>query len=262
MGRANEAALREIAPDVHCLGPRGFTQTNVFFVRSGRSWVLVDAGWEKDAAAIEHAATTLFGAETSPAAILLTHCHPDHSGSALPLARAWKAPVFMRAPEVPLATGDFEALRSGSGPLDVWIILPLLNLMGRKRRDAVLARSSLAGVARVLDADGSVPALPGWRWLATPGHTPGHASFFREADRVLISGDALLTLKVNSPLGLLLHRTGLSGPPWYTTWSARAAAESISALAALRPNVLAPGHGVVLAGPGTADACAAFARTS
>jgi glyoxylase-like metal-dependent hydrolase (beta-lactamase superfamily II) len=78
---------REIAPDVFCLGPAGRTQTNVYFVRSGSSWVLIDAGWTNDASRIEKAAESLFGADSRPAAILLTHDHPDHEGSALQLTR-------------------------------------------------------------------------------------------------------------------------------------------------------------------------------
>jgi len=43
------AVALEIAPDVYCLGPRGRTQTDVYFVRSGSSWALIDTGWAKDA---------------------------------------------------------------------------------------------------------------------------------------------------------------------------------------------------------------------
>jgi glyoxylase-like metal-dependent hydrolase (beta-lactamase superfamily II) len=76
--------------------------------------------------------------------------------------------------------------------------------------------------------------------------------------RVLISGDALVTLKVNSWAGLLLQRSGLSGRPWYTTWSPRAARESIKRLARIKPAVLAGGHGRPMTGEGTAAALSAF----
>jgi hypothetical protein len=36
---------------------------------------------------------------------------------------------------------------------------------------------------------------------------------------VLITGDAVVTLRLNSLAGLLLQRHGLSGPPRYTSWS-------------------------------------------
>ncbi len=68
---------------MYCLGPSGLTQTTVYFVRSAPSWVLIDAGWAGDAARIRKAAETLFGSGSRPAAILLTHEHPDHDGAAL-----------------------------------------------------------------------------------------------------------------------------------------------------------------------------------
>lgn len=47
---------REIAPDVYCLGPKGRTQTDVYFLGSGSSWTLIDAGRAKDGPAIKQAA--------------------------------------------------------------------------------------------------------------------------------------------------------------------------------------------------------------
>ena len=44
---ANGDMAREIAAGVHCLGPKGRTQTHVYFVRSGESWGLIDAGWHR-----------------------------------------------------------------------------------------------------------------------------------------------------------------------------------------------------------------------
>jgi glyoxylase-like metal-dependent hydrolase (beta-lactamase superfamily II) len=255
-------AAREIAPDVWCLGPRGRTQTNVYLVRSGSSWCLIDAGWAKDGPSITQAADTVFGADTSPAAILLTHFHPDHAGSALPLARIWHCPVYLHPDELPIANGDLAAITKYAGPLDHWVILPLMRAMGRRRREAMLAASSLRDVSRPLEPGAGILALPGWRCIPTPGHTPGHVAFFRPSDRVLITGDALVTLELNSLTGLLRQRHGLSGPPRYTTWSWRAAKESVATLARLEPTVLACGHGSHLAGPGTADAVRAFAERS
>ena len=63
--------------------------------------------------------------------------------------------------------------------------------------------------------------------------------------------------------GQLAQRTaqqpGLSGPPWYTTWSQRAAAASIRTLARLEPTVLAGGHGTPMTDPGTPARLRAFA---
>ena len=250
---------REIAPDVYCLGPRGRTQTDVYFVRSGSSWALVDAGWAKDGPSIKRAAESVFGADTPPVSILLTHVHPDHAGSALELARIWECPVYMHPDELPIANGDLAAMTKYAGPLDHWVVLPLMRAMGRRRREAMLARSSLSDVSRPFEPGAGVPGLPGWECIPTPGHTPGHVSFFRASDGVLVTGDAVVTLRLNSLAGLLLGRQGLSGPPRYTSWSWRAAKESVAKLARLEPNVLAGGHGTHLTGPGTAGVVRAFA---
>ena len=123
----------------------------------------------------------------------------------------------------------------------------------------MLAGSSLREVVRAFDPSATLPGLPGWECVPTPGHTPGHVSYFRASDRVLITGDAVVTLKLNALSGLLLQRPGLSGPPWYTSWSWPTAKASVAALARLEPNVLAGGHGTPMTGAGTADALRAFA---
>ena len=256
---STSAIAHEIAPDVYCLGPRGRTQTNVYLVRSGSSWALIDAGWAKDGPSIRQAAEKVFGADVPPASILLTHFHPDHAGSALALARSWDRPVYLHPAELPLATGDFAAITRYAGPLDHWVILPLMRAMGPRRRAAMLGASSLRDVARPFEPDAGVPGLPGWECIPTPGHTPGHVSFFRASDRLLITGDAVVTVKVNSLSGLLLGRQGLSGPPRYTSWSWPAAKESVATLARLEPSVLAGGHGTPMTGAETAGALRAFA---
>jgi glyoxylase-like metal-dependent hydrolase (beta-lactamase superfamily II) len=232
----------------------------VYFVRSTPSWVLIDAGWASDGRRIQRVSESLFGADARPAAILLTHCHPDHSGAARYLARTWQCPVYMHRDELPIALGNFAAMNVLAGPLDRWIILPVMRALGKPRREAILAASSLGDLAHALEPGREVPSLPDWECIHTPGHTPGHVAYFRRRDRVLISGDAIVTLKLNSVSGLLLQRAGLSGPPWYTTWNRRAAADSIRALAALEPAVLASGHGRPMIGARTAVTLRAFAK--
>jgi glyoxylase-like metal-dependent hydrolase (beta-lactamase superfamily II) len=80
----------------------------------------------------------------------------------------------------------------------------------------------------------------------------------RRVDGVLVSGDAVLTVDLNSVRGVMLGRQRLAGPPWYTTWDWHAAHRSIGALAKREPRVLAPGHGPALR-TGTAQALHALA---
>ena len=250
----------EIAPGVYLLGPWGRTQTNAYLVGGGSSWILVDVGWGNDGPRIQAAVRGSLGPSVAPSAILLTHAHPDHGGSARELAAAWRCPVYVHQAELPLATGDFAAMERYAGPLDRWMILPLMRAIGSRRREAALAGSSLAGLVQALGPGGAIPGVEGWEWIHTPGHTPGHVAYVRARDRVVLSGDAILTLDVNALAGLLWQRQGLSGPPWYTTWDRQAAINSIVEIAALEPSVLAGGHGLPLAGPGTAAAVNAFAE--
>jgi len=257
---------REIAPGVYCMeAGKGITRSNVYFVRSGSSWVLIDAASANCGRLIRKTVESLFGANTRPASILLTHTHPDHAGSALELARMWGCPVYVHPDELPLAAaGDLSTIEKYANPLDRWIILPLLRAMPRRRVESMLSKASLKDVARAFDQGAAVPGLPDWECIPTPGHTPGQVAFFRTSDRVLIAGDALLTVELNSfwgfvLWGLRLNKQRVSGPPWYATWSWLAAKESVAALAELEPRVLASGHSVPMTGDGTARELRAFA---
>jgi deazaflavin-dependent oxidoreductase (nitroreductase family) len=256
-----DTPVREIAPGVVCIGPWGRTQTNVYLVRETPGWVLVDTGWAGDADRIESATRQVLHGASWPQAILLTHAHPDHSGAARELADRWSCPVFLHPDELPIADGDFDTMREVAGPMDRWVVLPAMRMIGRRRREALLARNTLGDAARPLWAGEPVPGLPGWEVVATPGHTPGHVSLLRTADRILIAGDALVNLRLNSVSGLLQQRPGLSGPPWYSTWNRGRAVSSIQQLAALSPRALGPGHGRPLTGPDTLHRVQAFAAT-
>jgi glyoxylase-like metal-dependent hydrolase (beta-lactamase superfamily II) len=100
-----------------------------------------------------------------------------------------------------------------------------------------------------LPDNGSIPVLPEWRFIHTPGHAPGHISLFREKDRVLIAGDAVVTTKAESAISSLAPgKPNLYGPPKYSTYNWKSAAESVRKLAALEPLVVATGHGKSMKG--------------
>jgi glyoxylase-like metal-dependent hydrolase (beta-lactamase superfamily II) len=99
-----------------------------------------------------------------------------------------------------------------------------------------------------LPEDGSVPELPGWRWVFTPGHAPGHVSFFREQDKVLLAGDAFVTTKQESALAVWVQKQEVHGPPAYFTPDWQQARQSVERLAGLQPRVAATGHGIPMRG--------------
>lgn len=205
-----------------------------------RGWVLVDAALSTSGGAIRRAAAAAFGPDSRPAAIVLTHGHFDHVGSLERLARGWSAPVYAHRLEMPYLTGraDYPPPDPSVGGGAMALLSPLYSRRG----------IDLGDLARELPADGAVPHLPGWRWVHTPGHTPGHVSFFRDADRVLVAGDAFVTTRQESFFGAVFKPQAVHGPPAYFTTDWGAAEASVRRLAELRPEVAATGHGVPMAG--------------
>ena len=231
----------DVAADVACLP---LSIVNVAFVGApgagNREWVLVDAGLPLSAGRIVRAAAARFGPDSRPAAILLTHGHFDHVGALPALADRWGTPVYAHEMELPYLTGQ-SAYPPPDPAVGGGAMSFLSRLYPRGPKD-------LGGRVRALPADGSVPGLPGWRWVPTPGHTTGQVAFFRAADRALIAGDAFVTQKQESLWGVLTQRVEVRHPPAYYTPNWPAARKSVERLAGLNPAVAVTGHGVPVGG--------------
>lgn len=246
-GRREAAAIARgkgvegIAPDVVCLR---VLIANVLLVgrpgaQSGE-WALVDTGTLPGGARIRQAAARRFGKGSRPAAIILTHGHFDHVGAVADLVKEWDVPVYAHRQELPYLTGQADYLPPDPGAGGGMMSL-LSPLYPRRAID-------LGDRVQPLPEGGEVPGMNAWRWLHTPGHTPGHVSLFRESDRVLIAGDAFTTVQQESLLAVLTQRQEVHGPPRYFTPDWQGARASVQALAALKPAVAATGHGQPMQG--------------
>jgi glyoxylase-like metal-dependent hydrolase (beta-lactamase superfamily II) len=218
---------------------------NVYFAGApgagDRHWVLIDTGLHGTADRIASAAEARFGAGARPSAIILTHGHFDHVGTVGELAERWDTPVYAHEMEMPYLTG-----RSAYPPPDPTVGGGLIALLSPLYPKSPL---DLGDRVLTLPADGGVPGMPGWRWLYTPGHAPGHVSLFRDSDRSLIAGDAFVTTKQESVFSVLVQRPEIHGPPMYFTPDWDGAKASVERLAALEPDLAATGHGAPLRGP-------------
>ncbi|PLS17164.1 MBL fold metallo-hydrolase [Bacillus sp. M6-12] len=230
----------EVTPDIHCMT---IQVANIVFVGTpGKSsgWVLVDAGMPRSADDILAASEELFGHGSVPEAIILTHGHFDHVGALIPLAEHWGVKVYAHELELPFLTGKRDYPEPDMG-VEGGMVAKMSGMFPNEGID-------LGNKAEVLPADGTVPGMPGWRWIHTPGHTPGHISLFREKDRALIVGDAFVTVKQEYLYKVLTQEQEISGPPRYFTTDWQSSWESVKRLEALKPAIAVTGHGIPMEG--------------
>lgn len=229
-------APREVAGGVWMLRT---VLVNVFYVRVGGGWVLVDAGVAGSAGAIRRGAEALFGPDP-PLGILLTHGHFDHVGALARLLDDWDVPVYAHPFELPHLTGRLAYPRPdptvGGGLI--------------ARSSFLFPRGPYDFGARLLalPRDGRVPIAPEWLAIHTPGHTAGHVAFLRADGGVLIAGDAVTTTQQESAIAVATQRLELNGPPAYFTTDWDAARWSVQRLAAHPVECLLSGHGQPMSG--------------
>lgn len=248
-----DSIAHEIAPDI-AFARLGIVNVVFYGARNAgdRNWVLIDAGVFGTRSLIEAAALERFGEGARPSAIVMTHGHFDHVGALEELAEAWDVPVYAHPDEEPYLDG-----RQSYPPPDPSVGGGLMALSSSlfPRKPVNVGRR-----LRLLPQDGRVPPMPGWRWLHTPGHTPGHVSFWRESDRALIVGDAFVTTAQESVYAALTQKSEMHGPPMYFTPDWISARESVVKLAALEPEIVVTGHGRPMRGPAMRRALHQLAR--
>src|ERR1700740_2633482 len=202
--------------------------------------MLIDAGYPGDRPHVLASLGQLGYDAGDVRAILLTHAHIDHLGSAIWFASEHGTPVYCHADEVGHAQREYlEQVSILDVALRIW--RPRWAVWGAHVvRSGGLIRDGIP-TTRALTAEAAA-GLPGHPMaIATAGHTSGHCSYV--VDGVLVSGDALIT---GHPL---LRRGGPQLLPAVFSHSQPNCLRSLNALALLETDVLRPGHGEVWRGP-------------
>src|ERR1700744_3247079 len=153
--------------------------------------MLIDAGYPGDRDDVLASLRQLGYQAEDVRAILLTHAHIDHLGSAIWFAKTHGTPVYCHADEVGHAKREYLEQAS---PIDVAMRIwrPRWALWtAHLVRDGGLSREGIP-TAQPLTAEvaANLPGQP--MVIPTPGHTGGHCSYL--VDGVLASGDALVTV--------------------------------------------------------------------
>ncbi|EFI70282.1 hypothetical protein BFZC1_02637 [Lysinibacillus fusiformis ZC1] len=205
-----------------------------------KDFVLIDAGMPKSADEIISVVEERYGSKSRPKAIILTHGHFDHVGGIIELIEMWDVPVYAHRLEIPFLSGT-QNYPEPDPTVNNGLVAKMSPIFPN---EAI----NLGGNLKVLPSDGSVPFMAGFQWIHTPGHSPGHISLFRERDKVLIAGDAFVTVKQESLYKVITQTKEISGPPQYFTTDWLAARASIEKLAILKPSVAITGHGLPMKG--------------
>ncbi len=151
------------------------------------------------------------------------------------MADAWGVRIYAHSLELPYLTGqrDYPPFNLSSPGFFTSIA-----------RFFPTKTVNLGTRVRALEPNQSIPGLPDWEMIETPGHTPGHVAFFRRSDSVLLAGDAVTTMNLDSFWDTIARRKRVCRPPVPATSNWKNARQSVELLARLRPSVIAAGHGL------------------
>lgn len=204
------------------------------------NFVLIDAGMPHSADKIISVIEERFGANAKPNAIILTHGHFDHVGAIIELVEYWNVPVYAHQLELPYLTGE-KGYPEPDASVEGGLVAKMSPIFPTEP-------IQLGNKVQALPSDGSVPYMDGFHWIHTPGHSPGHVSFFREKDQLLIVGDAFITVKQDALFQVLTQHKEINGPPRYLTTDWQLAWDSVKKLVTLNPQIAVTGHGLPMSG--------------
>jgi glyoxylase-like metal-dependent hydrolase (beta-lactamase superfamily II) len=207
---------------------------NWLLVRDGGELTVVDGGYPGYRDAFEASVRAVGAAPQDIRAVLLTHAHVDHMGTANYLHDTFGVPVY--ADPVEVAHARRERIEQ-AGPADIakvaWRpgVLPWAARVvraGALRNDPIPHAAPFPSTG-ALDLPGRPVPVP------TSGHTSGHSAYLFPDAGVIATGDALVTghacTRVDGPHVL---------PDYFNSGDPLPA---LDALAALDAGQVAPGHG-------------------
>ncbi len=197
-----EAKIREVAPEIYQIYlplPTRPSIVNVYLVKSGEEWALIDTGMgsEDSIATFKAALAAVNCPFTAIRKLISTHHHPDHFGTSRAYKELTGAEVYLN----PLEVERVKRMQTFTEPPPE--SLEFFRLHGVPLPDSSEGMPTPGRMWGSLYA----PTLPDTlindkdviqvgqkeiQVIWTPGHTPGHCCFYLSQDKVLIVGDHLL----------------------------------------------------------------------
>lgn len=203
-----------------------FQYMNFYLIDTGAGYLIIDTGIGASSVKAIEKGLRIFNSQlTDIKAILITHCHGDHTGGLPALQkRLPDVPTYAHKLDAPYIREEKPAVYASKDELG-FFNRAMLNLM---------PKTYPTGRVDVEVEDGDVldDLLPGLTVVHLPGHSYGQVGYWLPESRVLIGGDVMSSM----PFGL---RMPLRAPS--TEWET--AKESIRKVAEMNVRVLCVGHG-------------------
>jgi glyoxylase-like metal-dependent hydrolase (beta-lactamase superfamily II) len=199
--------------------------SSCYLIAEASSLTLIDAGVRRSFAPLVAFIESIGRSPHELNTILLTHADLDHVGAAQQLKDRYSARVLTSRIEA-----DALAQGRSSRPVKAGFLAPLFSWAQQQNGalhvevDQVLAEADL------------LPILGGLQVVASPGHTPGHLSFYAPRHGLLFAGDSVST----RPDRVLYNRVRMFN------WDEQQMRASVRRQAELRPEIVCSGHGPVV----------------
>jgi glyoxylase-like metal-dependent hydrolase (beta-lactamase superfamily II) len=177
--------MKELAPGVYSLGHGKGGHVHAFLLETGGELLLVDTLFEGDAGLVLEALRRLGRSPGDVRRIAITHGHRSHLGGLATLKRATGATVYAHRWEADIVAGDRRAQAVSIIPHQSIKLIPFqLGLwLDRPRHDP-------CPVDELLDEGDAIGPL---QVMHSPGHSPGHLTFWWPERGFLIAGDGIAT---------------------------------------------------------------------
>lgn len=214
--------MQHITEDVYTF--TGLVMGHVYLLTKGDGLTIIDAGLGLAAPRIVQQLTKAGYRPSEVRRILITHAHPDHIGGLPELQRLTGAEVWCSAEEKPVVEGQSPMLRP---PRETLSGIDRMMAVGPSMRFPATPVSRIISGGEVLSE-----VLDGLHVIATPGHAPGHVSFYNESRGLLITGDVIFHM----PWGMTEPMRAFSPDPV-------ANRRSTLKIAELKPAIICFGHG-------------------
>ena len=177
--------MTELAPGIHALGHGKGGHVHAFLIDDGGELSLVDTLFEGDARLVLEALARLGRKPSDLKRIAITHGHRSHLGGLAALKRASGATVYAHRWEADIVAGQRRAQAVSIVPHQSIKLIPFQLGLWLDR-----PKHTPCPVDELLDEGDSVGPL---QVMYSPGHSPGHLTFWWPERRFLIAGDGIAT---------------------------------------------------------------------